>query len=172
MNGISRYLIFGVFLVAGGLIGGLLVWTLTGAGERGTGLGRGALDSPDETFALSGELTTVISPGVYAPLDLSITNPNEHDLAVTDIVVTVDSVVAPRATEDLPCTVEDFDVKQVSTGFEVPVKAGATASLAELGTPSTNLPQVGMLLLDSRNQNGCKGASLTLAFTAVGRVDE
>jgi hypothetical protein len=172
MNGISRYAVFGIFLVVGGLIGALLVWTLTGAGERGTGVGRGALDSPEETFTLTGELTTVISPGVYAPLDLSITNPNEHDLAVTDIVVTVDSVVAPRATDELPCTVEDFDVKQVSSRLEVPVEAGITATLAELGVPSTGLPQVGMLLLDSRNQDGCKGASLTLAFTAVGRVVE
>jgi hypothetical protein len=167
-----RNVLFGIFLVGGGLVGALVVWTLTGAGQLGQGVGRGALDTPDETFSLSGELAAVISPGVYAPLDLRIVNPNDHDLRVTDIEVTVADVDAPHATADLPCTPEDFDVDQVDSDFEARIAAGVGSTLTQLGLTEAELPHVGMPLDDSANQNGCKGASLTLAYTAVGRADE
>lgn len=166
-----RNILFGIVLVVGGVVGAVLMWTLTGAGQLGQGFGRGALDTPDETFSLSGELGAAISPGVYAPLDLTIINPNHHDLRVTDIEVSVAEVDAPHETADLPCTPEDFDVDQVGSAFEVRIDAGVSSTLTELGVAGADLPHLGMVN-DSVNQDGCKGASLTLAYTAVGRADE
>lgn len=161
---------YGGLLVAGILSGGALVWALTGAGEYGQGIGRGALGTPKDSFTLIGELSQVINPGVFAPLDLSISNSNHSSLVVSELIVTVSGVHAPNATALLPCTAADFDVKQVAKRFTILVGADSTSSLSQLGLPSTAWPQVGMPINESTNQDGCKGASLTLSYTATGRL--
>lgn len=169
-TGRRTVLTFGALLLIGALLGALVVWVFTGAGERGHGLGRGALDTPAETFTLGGEVTEVIAPGVFVPLDLEISNPNSHALAISGVVVTVSAVNAPNATTQLPCTVKDFDVKPAAKGASIVVAAKSTTTLSRLGVPSTSWPQVGMVLDPKRNQNGCKGAALTLTYTAQGQV--
>jgi hypothetical protein len=166
-------LVYGTFLSVGILLGALLVWVLTGAGERGQGVGRGALDTPQESFSLSGEPSSaVISPGVFVPLDLSISNSNDVTLVVTEIEVTVSAVSAPNATKLLPCTVKDFKVNQLDTKLTLTVDPGETVALSKLGLPSTAWPQVGMPIDKKTNQDGCKGASLTLSYSGVGQVDQ
>ncbi len=165
-------LLYGSLLTAGILIGALLVWVLTGAGERGHGIGRGVLDTTEESFTLSGELSQIISPGVFVPLDLRITNSNHVPLVFSELVVAVTAVNAPNATKQLPCTVKDFTVNQVHENLSLRVKAGATVALSQLGMPNTAWPQVGMPLNKKTNQDGCRGASLTLTYSGVGQVED
>jgi hypothetical protein len=160
----------GAFLTLGIFLGAALVWTLTGAGERGQGVGRAALDTPKDSFTLSGELSRVITPGVFVPLDLGISNSNDAPLVVSELNVTVSAVHAPNATAALPCTAKDFRVRQVDKKFPILVDAKATITLSQLGLPGTSWPQVGMPVNKLTNQNGCKGASITLSYTAVGQV--
>jgi hypothetical protein len=159
-------------LTLGVIVGALLVWMLTGAGERGDGLGRGALDSPEDSFSLSGDLTEVVLPGVFVPLDLSITNSNETALLITELVVAVSGVAAPNATDNRPCTVDDFEVKPIDDQFTLVIEAGATASLSDLDLPRSAWPHVGMPIDETNNQDGCKGASLTLSYSARARADQ
>jgi|SRR5471030_915776 len=161
---------FGGFLAGGILIGGALVWIFTGAGEHGQGLGRGALATPIDSFTLSGDLAQIIKPGVFVPLDLNISNANKSPLTISGLIVTVSAVDAPNATVDLPCTAADFDVTQIDKTFTVLVDGHSEPSLSDLGLPSTAWPQVGMPVDESTNQDGCKGASLSLSYTATGRV--
>ena len=60
---------------------------------------------------------------------------------------------------------------QAPDGIDLTLPPQATTSLSALSVPSTQWPQVG-LRNTSVNQNGCKGASLTLEFSASGKVDE
>jgi hypothetical protein len=152
------------------LVGAALVWTLTGAGERGEGVGRGVLDTPNDTISLTGSLSQAISPGVFAPLDLTISNSKTVPIVVSELTVTVSAVNAPNATASQPCTAADFDVRKISQRYTVFVGAKSASTLSQLGLPPTAWPQVGMPLNESRNQDGCKGVSLTLSYTAVGRA--
>ena len=159
----------GAFLALGALLGATLVWTLTGAGELGQGVGRGVLDTPKDSIALSGNLTQIVSPGVFVPLDLSITNLNTSSLVITELNVTVTDVAAPNASATLPCTSADFDVRPVDTQFTILVPSQSTRTLSHLGIPQTAWPEVGMPVNTTTDQDGCKGATLMLSYTASGR---
>ncbi|MET0557520.1 MAG: hypothetical protein ABW065_02445 [Solirubrobacterales bacterium] len=119
-----------------------------------------------EAFTIAGSLTEPLAPGSGEPLDLTLTNRESSDLAISSLVVTVADVTAPRSDPTHSCDVEDFSVEQFSggTGFTLP--ALGTASLGALGFSASELPQISMLNLPV-NQNGCKGAALTLAFAGT-----
>lgn len=136
--------------------------------ERGNGDVQ--LVGETEPFSISGDLSQRVRPGTLVPLDLTISNPHDTALTVTDLHVRVASVHAPNSSAALPCTVNDFTVEQVPSNFEATVDAAASSSLGELGIPAAGWPLVGMLDSPS-NQDGCKGATMTLAYTASGRVE-
>lgn len=120
-------------------------------------------------FAIDGDLGESIRPGTQIALDLTISNPHDRVLIVTDLRVTVASVHAPNSSATLPCSVDDFVVAQVPTTFEATVDATASSTLGELGIPAAHWPLIGMPD-SSSNQDGCKGATMTLAYTATGRI--
>lgn len=164
-----------VVLVGLVFFGGLVLAVVVGFAYRpstspsGIGSGGGVLGSPTASFAIEGDLTELVAPGVRIPIDLSITNGTEASMVVTNLKVTVAAVDAPNASSAFPCTVDDFDVSQVPHDFEVRVSAKTTATLDVLGLPGRDWPSVGLLDTPS-NQDGCKGASLTLAYFASGRA--
>lgn len=139
--------------------------------EAGLGTGGAALADSSRSFTIKGDAARLISPGVMAPLDLSLTNPNDVPMSVTGLLVTVQRVSAPNADAAHPCTVGDFTVNQVSRGLEMTVAARGTSALSSLGVARASLPAVGMLKR-SVNQDGCKGASLTLGYAASGTVSQ
>lgn len=158
-------------LVAGLVIGAGLTWAVLAGSFPFTGHGDAVADRPADSFSISGDLAEPFFPGGSAPLNLSISNPLDTDLVVSDLRVEVDGVDAPNATESLPCSVDDFAVEQMPGPDGLIIAAGSTASLAELGVPSDEWPRVLMLDTES-NQDGCKGASFALAYSAVGRILE
>jgi len=166
-----RWLIAIAMLLGGIVVGSVLTWVIVTQPFGFGGDGDAVVDRPTDSFAISGDLAEPFSPGGSAPLNLTISNPLDTDLAVSALRVVIDEVEAPNATALLPCSVDDFAVEQLSRRDELVIEAGATISLAELGIPSDDWPQVLMLNTDS-NQDGCKSASFTLAYSAVGRVVE
>ena len=90
---------------------------------------------------------------------------------VTGLSVRVQKVSAPNADDAHPCAIADFTVGQASSSIKITVAAGATSTLSSLGLTRATMPQVGMLDRPA-NQDGCKGASLTLAYTASGTLDK
>ena len=87
---------------------------------------------------------------------------------VTDLRVELRLVDAPAADTRHPCTLEDFTVTQPAGDLELTLAARASQRLSDLSLPGTRWPQVGMV--DSAaNQDGCKGATLTLEYAATGR---
>jgi hypothetical protein len=121
--------------------------------------------APGLPFTVSADLGNLL-PGQPQPLDLSLTNPNTTTLAVSNLTVSVRTVSAPHATAALPCTPADFAVSQFSGTYPLTVGASATSTLADLGIPSAQWPQVS-IIDRPRDQDGCKGATVTLAYSGT-----
>ena len=140
-----------------------------GASRPGDGASGADVAGSSSSFTISGYVATPVSPGVMAPIDLIFTNPHDVPISVTDLSVTVRKVTAPNADDAHPCAVGDFRVGKASSSIKITVAARATSALSNLGLPSATWPQVGMLDRPA-NQDGCKGASLTLAYAASGTL--
>ena len=121
-------------------------------------------------FVIGANPMEPMSPGVRVPLDLRLQNSNDTAMSVTDVDVSVRKVDAPNSSAQFPCLIEDFTVSQVADDLDLTLPPDATSSLSGLSLPSAQWPQVG-LDNTSVNQDGCKGAELTLGFTASGAVD-
>jgi hypothetical protein len=171
-----RYVLVFALAVLAVLLGFLLLVAVesgptAGTAIAGDGTGDAGLGDPSAPFTIVGNATEPISPGASAPLDLKLTNSHESPLSVTDLAVRVQKVSAPNADDAHPCAIADFTVGQASRSIKISVAAGATSTLSSLGFPRATWPHVGMLER-SVNQDGCKGASLTLAYTASGTLDK
>jgi hypothetical protein len=139
-----------------------------GAGA-GAGTGGAGLKDSSASFTIAGTTVDPISPGVMAPLDLRLTNPHELPMLVTNLRVKVRKVSAPNADADKPCVIGDYAVDQVSQSLVITVAAHATSTLSNLGLARATWPRAGMLDRPV-NQDGCKGASLTLDYAASGTL--
>ena len=108
-----------------------------------------------------------LSPGVYVPLDLTLTNPNNQALAITNLTVSISS---PATTG---CTSDDFGAVQYRGAYPVVLPPGASSvSLSSLtGAGQDLLPKVGMRNLN-RNQDACKGGKpVVLTFSGAAQAD-
>ena len=121
------------------------------------------------TFSVSGRPTRMLSPGVSAPLDLSFTNDHGSPLTIGGVVVRVDAVQAPEADAARPCTLADFAVTQFAGAYGFLVRGSTTSKLSALGIPTAMWPRVAMVNRPL-DQDGCKHATLTLAYSGTGSV--
>lgn len=161
-----------VTAIAGIALGALAIWALTvAANDSGYGGSRVFLGTPVESFTITGDLTAPVTPGNSIPLDLAVSNEHERVMTVSQLSITIDEVVAPNARPDLPCSVADFTIEQAAPDFEFTVEPQATSSLSETVVKREAWPRVGMHNTSS-NQDGCKGASVTLAYAASGRLEQ
>jgi len=64
--------------------------------------------------------------------------------------------------------VADYAVTQYSGPYPLAVPAHGNATLSSLGVASGKFPQVQMIDT-ATNQDGCKGATLTLAYSGSGQ---
>jgi hypothetical protein len=166
-----RWLIAAAMAVASFVLGAVAAWTILHNPFVFGGAGGGVAEQPRQFFTIDGDLTEPLSPGAASSLNLSITNPLDSPLAVSRLLVEVDAVDAPNATPEHPCDVDDFAVDQLDVDDEWIVGVASTSTLSELGVSSEHWPTVRML--DTvNNQDGCKDATLSLSYSAVGRIVE
>lgn len=127
------------------------------------------LDSSIKQFTLSGNVPGTLSPGTSTPLDLQINNPNNKSLSLTNLSVAIAGVTrtADAVAKNLACTAADFTVTQYSGPYPLVAPAGSS-SLSGLSVAQSAWPRVGMLD-SSRNQDGCKGATLQLTYSGSGQ---
>ena len=156
------------------LIGVLLAFTSCGPNPHriDTGVGTGtALADSSKFFTIAGNTTEPISPGVKASLDLKLTNPHDVAMSVTDLSVRVQKLSAPNADPARPCPLGDFAVVQASSRGKITLAPRSTRTLRGLGIPRASWPSVGMFNRPV-NQDGCKGASLTLSYRGSGTLEK
>ncbi len=151
----------------------LVLWFLGVPRDNGP-IGAGSPDKDREalgstsSFTITGDLTRVLRPGVMVPLDLSLDNPNDVDLTVDKIKVSLRNIDAPRATADRPCTAADFELRQLGGGVAaLRLEAKGAKKLSQLDVVPQQRPALGMINRPV-NQDGCQGATLTLGYKADG----
>ncbi len=184
-HAVNQHFVIGCVLA---VVAGVIVWTVfacntfacipadnnrPGRGENNFS-GRGSDQAElanQSSFEITGSPTGPMSPGAHVPLDLRLQNSNKTRMSVHDLVVTVRRIDAPRATERRPCLVEDFTVEQAPDSIDLDLPPQATTSLSALSLPRAQWPHV-RLRHTPANQDGCKGASLTLEFSASGEIEE
>lgn len=116
------------------------------------------------SFSIRGDLGGLLKPDLALPLDLGLTNANSTPLSISNLDVSIAGVSAPQADVTHLCSAADFSIDQFSGAYGLIVPAQTTRTLSELGFAEGQMPQVGMLNR-SVNQDGCKGSTVTLAFT-------
>jgi uncharacterized membrane protein len=128
------------------------------------------LDSTLKQFSLSGDPSGQLAPGTTLPLNLQISNPNTKTLSVTNISVSIASVTRTQQAKDrnLPCGLADYTVKQYSGPYPLTVQPGNPTSLKGLEIPDSMWPSIAMTDTNT-NQDGCKGATLQLAYSGSGQ---
>jgi hypothetical protein len=120
-------------------------------------------------FSITGSAARPLEPGQAQPVDVRITNPNGVPLSLASLTSILQSVTAPRATAALPCPGSDFTVQPYSGPLPLTIPASSSRSLSGLGVPSSQWPQL-LLVNRPTDQDGCQGASLSLAYSADGRL--
>jgi hypothetical protein len=148
----------------------LLVRLVADAPAPGSAV-RGGVDTDagPSQFGIQGTAQR-ISPGVSAPIDVEFINWHFLPVSVAELVVVIEEIDAPNADRDNPCTLDDFRVLQVAHSVEINLPPRKTSTLSSLALPSTTWPQIGMHNRPT-NQDGCKGTTLTLAYTASGSFE-
>lgn len=117
------------------------------------------------SFAISGRFGP-LWPGTSQSVDLALSNPNSQAIQISRLTVSVQKVVAPRASAALPCSAADFSVSQYSGAYPLTVPADATVHLSDLGVAAAHGPQLQMLDRPV-NQDGCQGATVTLSYSGT-----
>ena len=120
-------------------------------------------------FQIQGDATAPVSPGISVPLDLRFVNPHVEAMTVTHLKVTIRKLTAPGADRDHPCSVSDYSLKQIADSVEIMLPPSATTGFRDLRIPEKRWPRVGMIYGES-NQDGCRGATLKLGYSAFGTL--
>jgi hypothetical protein len=114
---------------------------------------------------ITGTVQHPLSPGVSSPISIKINNPNPKTVAMQRVRVKIASISAPHADATHRCTKVDFEIHQMPR-VALHVPAARVTDLSGLGLPATSWPTLAMRNLPS-NQDGCKGAIVTLRFRAA-----
>lgn len=121
-----------------------------------------------QPFTISGDLAGQLAPGVPAkPLNLVLSNPNKKSLSITGLTVVISQVLQTSTAKGL-CSVKDYSVTQYTGPYPLTMGSGTTKSLKDLGVGSDAWPKLQMLNTNV-SQDGCKGATLTLAYSGSGQ---
>lgn len=151
------------------VLGALVLLTQTdaeptaGSVEAGAGTGGAELRDPYGSFIIGGHTAKPLAPGVRVPLNLTLTNPHRYPLSVGRLTVDVVKVSAPRADRRHQCTLYDFTVDQAASHLSIRLAPHTSTSLRRKGLDRSRWPHLGMRNRPV-NQDGCKGASLDLAY--------
>ncbi|NMM22785.1 MAG: hypothetical protein HHJ11_04705 [Phycicoccus sp.] len=121
------------------------------------------INTKGKNFIISGNLDGLLAPGLALPLDLSLTNPNKKSISVTNLSVSLQSVTR-AAGETRPCRTGDYAVVQYNGPYPLVVPGSTTLNLTQLGVSSNQRPKI-EFLNTSYNQDGCKGANLSLSYS-------
>jgi hypothetical protein len=115
------------------------------------------------TGVVQGELR----PGTSVPILLTFQNPNRHKVQMKRVRVRIGGIVAPNADAAHPCTTADFSIQQMSRRTLLQLRSKRSTDLAALHLPMDAWPWLTMLNRPL-NQDGCKGADVTLRLKARG----
>jgi hypothetical protein len=142
-----------VFLLAAA--GAYAYWTGGGSGTGSAATGTTAAITVTQTSVITG-----LYPGAAAtPVAGKFNNTNSGPVYVNDVSATISSVTGPNITGPLPCTAADYQLN----GFPVQVRTQVASGAAQGNWSGSASIQ---MLNSGSNQDGCKGATVNLAYTS------
>ena len=115
---------------------------------------------------ITGTVRGELRPGFSAPIDLRFTNPNSRTVRMRRARVTIIRITAPHADAAHPCTRLDYEIRQMPRRI-LQIPGMRSIDLSGLGVPTRKWPTLAMRNRPV-NQDGCKGARLTLGYRAPG----
>ena len=128
--------------------------------SSGSGTGSASTSAPDVITVNQTSTVSGLYPGGPAqPLSGNFDNPNPGSIFVGSISATISGVTGPNIGTGTPCTAADYQLN----GFPVTVNAQIPSG-SGVGAWSGGSLQ---LLNTGSNQNGCKGATVTISYTVV-----
>lgn len=152
-------LLAAVAVVGISAIGAYAYWTTTGAGS-----GSATNASSNGTLTLSATFAAGLTPGASEPVHFFAANPGTTDLRVGTVssVVSIDAGHAYDATTNAGgCKASDFTVADVLEGQTI---AHGTPVLSPVALTNDGSISFANSLTD--NQDGCKGATVTLTLSS------
>jgi hypothetical protein len=166
----SRLVVVSALVSLGGFVLVVMVHCGTaGCGPaRGGGVGGADLARHAARFSIYGHSARPMSPGATVPLNLHLRNPNGFRLLAAHLRVRLRRVDAPRADAAHRCSFRDFIVDQPPRHLKVTLRPHRTTSLRRQHLSRAAWPHIKMRNRPV-NQDGCKGASVKLHYTATGR---
>jgi hypothetical protein len=118
-----------------------------------------------QRLQIAGNLGAQLAPGTSAPLNLTLSNPNNFDVKVTSLVVAV-----KEATSQAGCSgTQNFAITPIPAArYPITLQAKQTRTLTQLGVADSDKPQVEMLN-QPWSQDACKNATITLDYEGGAR---
>ena len=141
-----------LFLLAA--IGAYAYWSGGGSGSGSATTGSPSTITVTQTANPSG----LYPGGPSAALSGKFNNPNSGPVFVHEINATIASVTGPNITEENPCDADDYQLD----GFPVAVDQQVPNGTAQGSWSGASIK----LINSGTNQDGCKGATVNLAYTA------
>ena len=141
-----------VFLLAAA--GAYAYWTGGGSGSgsaaTGTTVGLTVVQTTTPTGLVPGGPTKALAG--------NFNNTNDGPVHVNQVNATISSVTGPNITVPNPCTAADYQLN----GFPVTVNAQVPSGTAQGNWSGASI----QLLNTATNQDGCKGATVNIAYTS------
>jgi hypothetical protein len=125
----------------------------------GTGTGTGGVGTSSAvTVSQVGSISDLLPGSAAQAVDFKINNPLSTPQYITQVAVSISSVTAPNADATHPCSASDFAISGSPVAIDQDLASGDTSFSPSGATLAMN---------DSNsNQDGCKGATVNLAFNA------
>lgn len=115
---------------------------------------------------IAGSTRRPVAPGVSSRISLRFVPTASRTVVLQRVRVRIVDIEAPHADAKHPCSRADFRIRQMQPRMlEVPI--GRVTTLWDLGVRRREWPRLTMVNRPV-NQDGCKGATLTLGFRARG----
>ena len=145
------------------VMGVLFLLSAAGAYAYWTGGGSGSGSAATGTTVGITVTQTSTPTGLYpgataAPLAGKFNNTNAATVYVNEVNASISSVTGPNITVPNPCTAADYQLN----GFPVQVDAEVPAGSAQGNWTGPSV----QLLNTASNQDGCKGATVNIAYTS------
>ena len=118
-----------------------------------------------ETFGIDGNTTSALRPGTTVPIDIRISNPHFYPIVVSDLTVRIASITP--AHKGATCRASNYPLTQPHT-FAVRVAAFSTVTMNSISASRAGWPSLHLTGDQAKLDNGCQGASITLAYSASG----
>ena len=117
------------------------------------------------TFGIDGNTTRALVPGSTAPINVRISNPHFYPITVSNLAVRIVSITP--AHKGAKCSPSNFTLRQAA-GFAVHIPAFSSVTMDAVSSSTTAWPSLHLTGVQSKLDNGCQGAKITLAYSAKG----